>query len=115
VLASWRLHAGAESLSEDTLLHYVLAGAWTDAVDIFRHQPVLPDFFTAQPPYAEEYYMGHGYGHPPFLQAVFDATAAARRVAPARPEIEFLHGWAAYHLREWSVAVDRDDGEAPTA
>ena len=108
------LHAGATSLSEDTLLHSVFAGAWADAVDIFRHQPVLPDFFTTQPPYAKEYMMGQGYGRPSFLQAVFDATAAARKVAPARPEIEFLHGWSAYHLREWSAAVDRDP-DAPTA
>ncbi|MDE2905358.1 MAG: hypothetical protein OXQ28_04650, partial [Acidobacteriota bacterium] len=109
------LHAGAASLSEDTLLHYVFAGAWADAVGIFRHQPALPDFFTTQPPYAKEYMMGRGYGRPPFLQAVFDATAAAQMVAPARPEIEFLHGWSAYHLREWSAAVDRDDPDAPTA
>ena len=39
-----------------------------------------------------------GYGSPPFLRAIFDATAAARAVAPARPEIEFLHAWSAFHL-----------------
>ena len=108
------LHAGAANLSEDTLLHYVFAGAWADAVDIFRQQPVLPDFFTTQPPYAQEYLMDSHFGYPPFLQAVFDATAAARRVRPALPEIEFLHGWSAYHLREWSVAVDRNDWDAAT-
>ena len=111
------LHAGAPGvggLSEDTLLHYVFAGSWADAVDVFRHQPVLPDFFTRQPPYAEEYMMDGMYGAPPFLQAVFDAAASARRVAPALPEIEFLHGWSAYHLQEWSAALDRNDPDAST-
>ena len=37
-------------------------------------------------------------GPPALLRAVFDATAAARAVAPPRPGIEFLHGWAAFHL-----------------
>ena len=112
------LHAGnarGRRFSEDRLLHYVLAGAWADAVDVFRHQPVLPDFFTTQPLYAEWYRLGRNYGRPPFLQAVFDATAAARRVVPARPEIEFLHGWSAYHLREWTASVDRNDPDGPTA
>ena len=107
--------AAATRLSGDTLLHHVFAGAWTDAVEIFRHEPVLPDFFTTQPLYAEEYTLGGDYGRPPFLQAVFDATAAARRVVPARPEIEFLHGWSAYHLREWSASMGRNDPDAPAA
>ena len=37
-------------------------------------------------------------GVPALVRTVFDATAAARAVAPARPEIEFLHAWAAWHL-----------------
>ena len=44
-------------LAPDILLHYVLVGAWADAVDIFRHQPALPDFFANPPPYMEEYMM----------------------------------------------------------
>ena len=85
----------------------MLAGAWADAVEVFRHGPALPDFFTRQPPYAEEYRRHGGYQPPQMLQAVFKATAAPRRVEPALPEVEFLHGWSAYQLREWSAAIDR--------
>ena len=34
------------------------------------------------------------------MRAIFDATAAARAVAPARSEIEFLHAWSAFHLAD---------------
>ena len=95
--------AGRDRLSGDRLLHYVFGGLWADAVDIFRHEPVVPDFFATPPPYMEDYMLdGDSFVPPPFLRAVFDATAAARGVAPALPEIEFLHGWSAYHLHDWS-------------
>ena len=46
-----------DRFSEDTLLHYVFAGLWAEAVDIFRHKPILPDFFTTPPPYMGKYMM----------------------------------------------------------
>ena len=95
---------GSEGLSGERLLGYVLAGRWSEAVDIFRHGSVLPDFFADPPPYPQE----NGYGSPPFLLAVFNATAKARRVAPARPEIEFLHAWAAFHLDPDTTTLDRE-------
>ena len=76
---------------------YVFAGLWAEAVDLFRHKPILPDFFATFPPYIDEY-----MDLLPSVRAAFDVTTAARTVAPALPEIEFLHGWAAYHLRAWA-------------
>ena len=102
---------GSEGLSGERLLGYVLAGRWSDAVDIFRHGSVLPDFFADPPPYPQE----NGYGSPPFLLAVFNATAEARRVAPARPEIEFLHAWAAFHLDPDTTTLDRERDWWPNA
>ena len=92
--------SGGDPLSEDTLLHYVFAGSWAEAVDLFRDAPVGPDLFARTSP---------GQGTGPRGQragterrrscgAIFDATAAARAVAPARAEIEFLHAWSAFHL-----------------
>ena len=99
-----------DRLSEDTLLHYVFAGLWAEAVDIFRHKPILPDFFTTPPPYMGKYMMNYSkFGTPPLLTAVFDATTAARTVTPALPEIEFLHAWSAYHLHAWDAYVERVD------
>ena len=96
------LNAGASGggrLSEDTLLHYVFAGEWADAVGLFRDIPVGPDLFAEAPPYMDASAPSRGlYGTPPFMRAIFDATAAARAVAPARPEVEFLHAWSAFHL-----------------
>ena len=90
--------SGGERLSEDTLLHYVFAGRWAAAVDLFRDTAAGADLF-ALPPYTDaSTASASGYGSPPFLRAIFDATAAARAVAPARPEIEFLHAWSAFHL-----------------
>lgn len=103
---------------EDLLLHYVFAGLWADAVDLFRTEPAAPDFFATRPPSIPD--MG-SYGTPAYLGAVFRATAAARTVAPARAEIEFLHAWAAFHLdpdtttldlrRDWylPLLIDSDD------
>ena len=70
---------GREYRSDDTFLHYVFAGLWADAVDILRLRPILPDFF-ATPPANMEYMWG--FGTPPFLGAVYQATTAARGVAP---------------------------------
>ena len=107
-----------DRLSEDLLLHYVFAGLWADAVDLFRNDPVAPDFFAARPPSIPDM---ASYGTPPYLGAVLSATSAARMVAPARAEIEFLHAWAAFHLdpdtttldlrREWYLPrlIDSDD------
>ena len=102
---------GRDYRSDDTFLHYVFAGLWADAVDILRLRPILPDFF-ATPPANMEYMWG--FGTPPFLGAVYQATTAARRVAPALPEIEFLRGWAAYHLRDWAAWLDRRDRSDPS-
>ena len=60
---------GSEELSGTRLLAHILAGRWAEAVDIFRDDHVLPDFF-AEPPYPRE----NGEGTPPFLLAVFEAT-----------------------------------------
>ena len=107
--------AGRDRLSGDRLLHYVFGGLWADAVDIFRHEPVVPDFFATPPPYMDDYMLdGDSFVPPPFLRAVFDATAAARGVAPARAEIEFLHGWSAYHLHDWSAYLARLDRSDPS-
>ena len=96
------LNAGASGgirLSEDTLLHHVFAGSWPEAVDLFRRAPVGPDLFAEPLPYIAAADRSESwYGTPPFLRAIFDATAAARAVAPARAEIEFLHAWSAFHL-----------------
>ena len=96
-----RLNAGAAGdlrLTEDDLLHHVLAGSWAAAVDLFRGAPAGPDLF-AEPPYVDEAArLDSPYGTPPFLRAIFDATVAARAVQPARAEIEFLHAWSALHL-----------------
>ena len=94
----------------DTLLHYVSAGLWTDAVDIFRHKPILPDFFATPPPYMDKYMMERSkFGTPPLLGAVYEASSSARRVPPALPEIEFLRAWSAYHLLDWSAYLERRD------
>ena len=91
--------SGGSRLSEDTLLHYVFAGEWADAVGFFRDIPVGPDLFVEAPPYMDAAAPSWGrYGIPPFMRAIFDATAAARAVAPARPEVGFLHAWSAFHL-----------------
>ena len=92
-----------DRLSEDLLLHYVFAGLWADAVDLFRTEPVAPDFFATRPPSIPD--IG-SYGTPAYLEAVFGATAAARTVAPARAEIEFLHAWAAFHLDPDTTTLD---------
>ena len=98
----------------DTLLHYVSAGLWTDAVDIFRHKPILPDFFATPPPYMNKYMMERSkFGTPPLLGAVYEATSSARRVPPALPEIEFLRAWSAYHLLDWSAYLERRDRSDP--
>ena len=76
---------------------------WTEAVDLFRDDPLLPDFFAAAPPDMPD--VGW-YGTPPYLGAIFSATAAARTVAPARAEIEFLHAWAAFHLDPDTTTLD---------
>jgi hypothetical protein len=84
--------AGRGRLSEDDLLHHVFAGSWAGAVDLFRAAPADPDLFAQPLPYIGPAARSESrYGTPPFLRAVFDATAAARAVAPARTEIEFLH------------------------
>ena len=107
--------AGGGRLSEDTLLHYVFAGMWTDAVDIFRHKSVLPDFFAQPPPYMDKYMMNYSkFSNPPLLMAVYEATATARTVAPALAEIEFLQAWSAYHLRGWSAYLERRDRTDPS-
>ena len=111
-----RLNAGAAGdlrLSEDELLHHVLAGSWADAVDLFRGAPAGPDLF-AEPPYLDEAArLDSPYGTPPFLRAILDATSAARAVAPARAEIEFLHAWSALHLGSGRTvaALDSPDVE----
>ena len=96
-----------DGLSDDRLLHYIFAGLWTEAVDLFRDAPVRPDLFAGPPDYMHMVAARGMYGTPPFLKAIFDATTAARTVAPPRPEIEFLHGWSAYHLQDWSDQLDR--------
>ena len=107
--------AGGGRRSWDTLLHYVLAGMWPEAVDIFRHNPVLPDFFVQPPPYMDKYLMNRSqFNTPPWLTAVYRATARARTVAPALGEIEFLHAWSAYHLRGWAAYVERLDRTDPS-
>ena len=95
-----------DGLSDDRLLHYIFAGLWAEAVDLFRDAPVRPDLF-ADPPDYMHMAASWMYGTPPFLKAIFDATTAARTVAPPRPEIEFLHGWSAYRLQDWSDWLDR--------
>ena len=107
--------AGGGRLSEDTLLHYVFAGMWPEAVEIFRHEPVLPDFFAQPPPYMDKYMMNYSkFSTPPLLMAVYEASATARTVAPALAEIEFLHAWSAYHLRGWSAYLERRDRADPS-
>ena len=97
--------SAGERLSEDPLLHYVFAGRWAAAVDLFRDAAAGPDLFAA-PPYRDASAASEsGYGSPPFLRAIFDATAAARAVAPPRPEIEFLHAWSAFHLAPDTTAA----------
>ena len=109
-----RLNAGAAGdlrLSEDELLHHVLAGSWADAVDLFRGAPAGPDLF-AEPLYLDEAArLDSPYGTPPFLRAILDATAAARAVAPARAEIEFLHAWSALHLDSSRTVAALDPGD----
>ena len=93
-------------LSSDRLLHYIFAGLWTEAVDLLRDAPVRADLFT-DPPGNMDTTAGTGmYRTPPFLKAIFDATAAARTVAPARSEVEFLYGWSSHHLQGWSDWLD---------
>ena len=88
-----------DRLSEDPLLDAVFAGAWVRAVGHFRASARRPDAFVGSPPFpAASVRAMDPYGAPALVRAVFDATAAARAVAPARPEIEFLHAWAAFHL-----------------
>ena len=112
-----RLNAGAAGdlrLSEEELLHHVLAGSWADAVDLFRGAPAGPDPF-AEPPYLDgTARLDSRYGTSPFLRAIFDATAAARAVEPARAEIEFLHAWSALHLNSdvTVAALDSRDAES---
>ena len=87
-----------DALSEDPLLDDVFRGRWAEAVGRFRTPPGGPDVFTAPPPFpASSLRAMRRYGAPPLLRAVFDATTAARAVVPPRPEIEFLHAWAAFH------------------
>ena len=100
--------SGGERLSDDTLLHYVFAGRWAAAVDLFRDTPrpartCSPCRRTRMRPQRRRAVTGRLR----FLRAIFDATAAARAVAPARPEIEFLHAWSAFHL-------DPDTAVAPS-
>lgn len=105
------LNAGAAGdlrLSEDELLHHVLAGSWADAVDLFRGAPAGSDLF-AEPPYLDgAARLDSPYGTPPFPRAILDATAAASAVEPARAEIEFLHAWSALHLDSDTVAAALD-------
>ena len=71
---------------------------------------VGPDLVAEPLPYLEESGRSEGgYGTPPFLRAIFDATAAARAVAPPRPEIEFLHAWSAFHLDPDTTAASSTD------
>ena len=56
------------------------------------------ELFAALPYRGASAQSASGHGSPPFLRAIFDAAVAARTVAPARPEIELLHGWSAFHL-----------------
>ena len=103
---------GRHRLSEDALLHYVFAGAWAEAAGLFRDVPVGPDLFAEPLAYASESAgLQSGYGTPPFMRAIFDATAAARAVAPARSEIEFLHAWSAFHLADTTPALVTDRGD----
>ena len=104
-----------DALSEDPLLDDVFGGRWAEAAGRFRTLPGGPDVFTAPPPFpASSLRAMRRYGAPPLLRAVFDATAAARAVAPPRPEIEFLHASAAFHL-DPDLAPDADDLAADRA
>ena len=87
-------------LSSDRLLHHIFAGLWAEGVDLFRAAPVRADLFADPTGYMDMTARTAMYRTPPFLQAIFDATTAARTVAPARSEIEFLYGWSAYHLQD---------------
>ena len=80
----------------------------------FRGVPVGRDLFAEAPPYRDASgRLPRMYGTPRFLRAIFDATAAARAVAPARPEIEFLHAWSAFHLDPDTTGVSSSSWQDP--
>ena len=82
-------------------LEALSAGSASDATVAANNRAVelagAERFFATFPPYIDEY-----MDLLPSVRAAFDVTTAARTVAPALPEIEFLHGWAAHHLRAWA-------------